>query len=130
MQFLREPEYIDPKFWGRSFWTMIESVICSYDATDKESCKKVESFLQNLRFLLPCLQCQSHYVSYLEEYPIKDEIISSKLDMWKWIHRLQTKIKERNGESFLSFEEYIVEVENKLDVAITKEGLQRLFQII
>lgn len=69
-------------FWGRRFWTVLHYLARHY-STQKSSVFKI--FMQELAYLLPCIQCRQHLKQNLRNMPIDSYLVSpQKLSEWMY----------------------------------------------
>ncbi|AVD69200.1 ORF081 [Saltwater crocodilepox virus] len=61
---------MDPRYWGRGFWTLIFALIYKY-RHDVEACKQR---VRNVIELMPCFECREHAL----EAMTNNNVMSSK----------------------------------------------------
>ena len=70
--------------WGKCAWSFIYNVVLSY----KGDVTHLRKFLKNLRYVLPCEECKSHYAVFLKDNKIPKELFK----IFQWCERLENKI--------------------------------------
>lgn len=70
--------------WGKCAWSFIYNVVLSY----KGDVTHLRKFLKNLRYVLPCEECKSHYAVFLKNNKIPKELYK----IFQWCERLENKI--------------------------------------
>lgn len=90
---------MNPDIWGPHAWFFLYSVALAYpeNPTDKDK-KNYYNFYMSIMDILPCLKCRIHYTEHLQKYPLTDEILSSKLKLFKWVHTIHNEVKESQGK--------------------------------
>lgn len=109
--------YIEPKYWGRSFWDTIDAIIATYDPLDQHNRKAVVAFFSSLSHLLPCSECQHHYQQYIQKHPIHKQV-DTRLQLFKWVYQLRSEINTRNKSPNVSFQSYLQESEKKFHITL------------
>jgi hypothetical protein len=59
---------IDPELWGPSFWNSMEAIACTLCLDNK---KNIGFFFENLRTILPCKKCKTHYNEYCQQFSVQ-----------------------------------------------------------
>lgn len=106
--------------WSESFWTMIETMIIRFDATNRIWISDVKNFFLILPRLLPCQQCATHLVRYNYEHPLMSNI-DSPLHFFIWVYQLRKSMGYKYSEV-----EYIQYMHSKFNVS--PQALMDAFQ--
>lgn len=90
---------MNPEIWGPKAWFFLYSVALAYpEEPTKEDKQNYYIFLTSLKYVLPCPTCRIHFIENLEKYPLNDDILSSKKELFKWILNIQNEVREKNGK--------------------------------
>lgn len=101
-------DIVSPKFWGNSLWTLIETILFSYNIDSPEVLHSVHMFLYSLQNLIPCPECKSHYQQFLSKYIFEGKL-QDRIYMLRWCYLLKQQVYKRthpNNNSFFSFQSY------------------------
>ncbi len=99
------PDNMDPKIWGESFWNTIHYIAINYPNNPLDEDKtNVKIFFLSLTNLLPCEKCRHHYKLNLIKYPLSDEILSSKTNLFKWTNDLHNEVNRMNEKNIVTFD--------------------------
>lgn len=84
---------MNPSVWGPQLWRIIADITYHSDQLDytdsKKSQKNVISWLESLKYLLPCVHCRESYTKYVNNFPPTKSVYSGCLLSWSWvIHEL------------------------------------------
>lgn len=75
----------DPSNWGSSYWKMIHTMTASFDSTILPEQKNIyKQQIENLIYILPCIECRTNWKSILDQLPITDEVLENKYTFSKW----------------------------------------------
>jgi len=87
---------MDPKIWGPHLWFFLHSMSFTYAKNRKRATteEKIQmyTFLESLRFVLPCDVCKKNYSNYLLDYPPR---LDSRKELFEWLVDLHNCV---NGE--------------------------------
>lgn len=90
---------MNPDIWGPKAWFFLYSIALAYPENPSSDDKKnYYSFFLHLKNILPCAKCRKHYSQNLELYPLTDEILNSKLALFKWLHSIQNAVRKKHGK--------------------------------
>ena len=97
---------MNPNIWGSSVWKTIHYISINYPLAPTDDDKNnIKIFLLNLQHILPCAKCREHYKLNLIKYPIDDNVLSSKLNLFKWTNDLHNEVNRMNGKAEMSLED-------------------------
>jgi uncharacterized protein YbaR (Trm112 family) len=87
---------MDITIWGPGLWELIHTVTYNYSTTTMTETKKKQyiNFFTKLGDILPCPHCKEHYVSYLNKYPIQNNI-NSYDSITKWVNNLHNIVNSK-----------------------------------
>ena len=95
---------MDPTIWGTGAWTFLHSVALNYPLKpgymDK---KRYSEFFHNLQFVLPCPDCQQHYIRNLKKHPIQ---VGSRDGLVAWLVTIHNEVNRENGKNLWSMDEF------------------------
>lgn len=125
---------INPKIWGESFWKMMHYVTFAYPNNPTVDDKNnVRIFFTNIVNVLPCENCRVHYTLNLKNYPLTDEVLSSKNNLVKWLIDVHNEVNKRTGKPELTLEEaseiYLSTKNDENQVFISNKTMIILFMI-
>lgn len=97
-----------PDIWGPSGWLFLHTITLAYPINpsyvDKTNYKM---FFNSLSSVLPCELCKKHYAQHLQEYPLTDDILSSKHNLTKWLVNIHNNVNKQNGKKEMSYEQFL-----------------------
>ena len=77
---------MNPKIWGPHAWIFLHSITFNYPSKPTlQDINHYKNFFNNLKYILPCNNCQNHYKNNIDKYPLTDEILSSKQKLINWL---------------------------------------------
>lgn len=126
---------INPKKWGNASWKMSHYITFAYpDMPTSEDKNAIKSYFENLKYLLPCQNCRSHYIQYVTNHPLTDDILLSRYKLIKWLVDLHNSVNVRIGKKEYSLDEvikiYSSDENNKTFFDVDLHILQVIFLII
>ncbi len=90
------------KIWGPPGWLFLHSVTMGYpniidNNNPKHLIKKenMKLFFTSLGHTLPCELCCKSYLDFIQELPITEEVLSSRLNLAKWFYDIHNKVNEK-----------------------------------
>ncbi len=82
-------------FWGANAWIFIHTIAYNYPKNPTEEDKNYyKIFFTNLKNILPCNECKTHYSKLITKFPI-DNYLSSQKDLFKYTYLLHKNINNR-----------------------------------
>ncbi len=95
-----------PEIWGPHAWIFLHSITLTYpDTPTSDDKKNMADFFSTLMKVLPCQKCQSNFGQHFAEYPLTDDILSSKAKLIKWLIDVHNAVNRMNNKEVLSHEE-------------------------
>lgn len=95
---------MNPAIWGRHAWNFMHLVTMGYPEYPSEADKQhYYDYLSQLRFVLPCSKCRNGYTDHLVQYPITEQVLSSRNDLVKWGIDLHNAVNINTGKPTLSY---------------------------
>lgn len=99
---------INPQKWGEAYWKTSHYITFAYpEIPTYEDKVVVKSYFENLKYLLPCQNCRSHYSQYLQTNPLTETILSSRYNLIKWLVDLHNSVNKRTGKKEYTIEQVI-----------------------
>jgi hypothetical protein len=97
---------INPEEWGPSFWKTSHYVTFAYpeNPTDEDKIN-VKKYFEILQYILPCENCREHYKKNLKNYPLTDNILSSKHNLISWLVDLHNEVNRRSHKKEMTLHE-------------------------
>ena len=91
----------EPSIWGPRAWFFLETVCMGYptDPTYEEK-KMAEDFFNSLQFIIPCEKCRNNYKKHLKKYPISDEVLASRDNLFKWIVDIHNSVDPKKQRTY------------------------------
>jgi hypothetical protein len=109
----------EPTIWGPHAWFFLETVTMAYptNPTFKEK-KAAEKFFKSLSIMIPCEKCRNNYKKHLKKYPLSDDVLSSRDNLFKWIVDIHNSVdpkKQRNYDETFKYynDKYGYKIETK-----------------
>lgn len=91
-------DYANPKVWGPHFWFMMYSIANTYPENPSRDDKKhAYNFYHELRYVLPCKICRSHYSETLKLFSIR-KYLDNKDDLVEWVDKINKYINEHKDQ--------------------------------
>ena len=88
---------LNPEIWGPHAWFFIESSVLSYpDNPTQSDKKKMSTFLKSLQYAIPCEGCRNHYKNNLKSFPLNENVLKNKDELFKWVVNLHNNANRRN----------------------------------
>lgn len=96
---------MDPKIWGRNFWTSMIHVAQVYP--EQPSSKDQRNYLLYYTIIgeiLPCYACRTNYQKHLIKNPIQ---LQSRQALLNWLHLIYNQTLIENRRSEISYQDFI-----------------------
>lgn len=101
-----DPEYSDT--WGSSFWITAHVVAAAYPKTptleDKEHFKL---YYDSFGYILPCHECKDNWNVILEQNPLTEASLSTRITLSKWVFDVHNLVNENLGKSPYSWKQLV-----------------------
>lgn len=105
---------LDPKLWGPALWHFIHTTCLIYPAEPTEKDKKRYSFFfRNLKHIIPCPFCQTHYKENIKKFPPK---LESRDSLFKWSIDFHNLVNEATGKKKLDYIEGFLALKNNSEM--------------
>jgi hypothetical protein len=99
---------INPEKWGSAYWKMSHYITFAYpDNPSNDDKIVVKNHFDNLVYLLPCENCRGHYSQHIKNFPLTNDILSSKYKLIKWLADLHNDVNKRTGKREMTIEQVI-----------------------
>lgn len=83
----------DPIIWGPKAWFFLETITMAYPTNPSDEEKKnTKLFFYTLQFVIPCEKCRKNYNKHLEIYPLSEEVLSNRDNLFKWIINMHNSV--------------------------------------
>jgi len=107
---------MNPNIWGPHAWLFLHSITLGYPNNPSETDKiNLLNFFNVLSDVLPCKKCRNGFKSHIKEYPLTNEILSSKIKVIKWLIDIHNLVNKENNKKLLSHENAFKELLNVYD---------------
>jgi hypothetical protein len=91
---------LNPEIWGPHAWFFIESSVLSYpDIPTESDKKKMSTFLKSIQYAIPCEGCRTHYKNNLKQFPLTENVLKNKDELFKWVVNVHNNANRRNISS-------------------------------
>lgn len=107
---------INSKKWGEPGW--IFSFACAFgypkQPTNEEK-NDAERFFTSFKTMLSCYTCRNNYKKHLNDLPLTDEVLSSRINLTKWLVNIKNVVNKSQGLSTYGYDETITYYYNLLN---------------
>ena len=112
----RERISLDPRVWGKSYWSVIHLSAISYPniSPSKNERIKFKNFYESFSETLPCEKCRINYLEDIEKIPI-DNYLDNRDKLFEWTVKMRNATNIRIGMRKMSVEEVQNECEKIID---------------
>jgi hypothetical protein len=101
---------INPNIWGPHCWKFLHFLTLSYPDNPTEQDKNnIKQFIFSLENVLPCEKCRYHFGNNLKNFPITDNIISSRYNLINWLRNVHNEVNSRNNKKQYSYDDLLKE---------------------
>lgn len=108
---------INPNLWGPSCWKFIHYLTMAYpDNPSHEEKQAIKNFIYSLGKVLPCENCRVHFAMNLENFPLTENVLSSKYNLINWAREVHNEVNTRKNKKNWSYQEVIKEYSPKNDL--------------
>ena len=98
---------INPELWGPHAWKFLHYITLSYPTNPTESDKHdYKMFFEVLGKVLPCQKCKKHFQNNLVDFPLTDEILSTRWNLAKWMLQIHNRLNLEHGKKIYTFDEF------------------------
>lgn len=97
---------MQPEIWGKHAWNFIHLVAMGYpDNPTDEDKENYRTFIYSLKNILPCEKCRLNFSSHISQYPLTNEVLSSKTNFLQWTIDLHNIVNFNTGKQMLQYDE-------------------------
>jgi hypothetical protein len=97
----REPEVFGPALW----FTLHNGAMRYPEEASPIVAEKMKSFILGLPYMVPCENCQSHAISYIEKhYDELSEVVKGQKNLFKFFFDFHNYVNKRLGKPEMSLE--------------------------
>jgi hypothetical protein len=105
---------MDPKYWGKPFWNMLNTIALSYpENADIQTQTNVSSFLLSLKNILPCERCRLHYIENIKKFQIS-QAVTSRENLIKWVIDIHNEVNKSLNKPVLNYKDALYEMETQI----------------
>lgn len=98
----------NPNIWGPKAWFFIDTIILSYPNNPSNTDKTLyKNFLYQLKDVLPCESCRSHYSNNINDIPLSSYYLNSRSNLIEWIIKIHNKVNIKNNKRIISKNDFI-----------------------
>ena len=109
-----------PKEWGSEGWHLIHYASLNYPLNPTEEDKKnYLSFLESLKFVLPCEGCAFNWSEKLKQHPPK---LNSRKEFFEWTVDMHNQVNKTNGKKTLTYAEALKKISKKKTIEYRKDA--------
>lgn len=84
-----------PQDWGPNLWKSIHYIALAYpELPSHEEKINYKNFYINLQHIIPCKYCRIHYEEHLQELPMIDLYLDTKIRLFEWTVMLHNKVNK------------------------------------
>jgi hypothetical protein len=99
---------IDPTIWGPHLWKFMHYFTLSYPDNPTDEDKDIlYNFFHTIQTVLPCEKCRYNFKSHLETTPLTDEVLSSNINVVKWLFNIHNEVNKYTNKPIMSYDEFI-----------------------
>jgi len=86
---------MNTEFWGPSGWLFLHTLTFIYPEKPSYNDKvKIEKFMKNVSYILPCKYCRSSFNNYTKSLPITD-FLDTREKMIEWLYKIHNKVNKK-----------------------------------
>ena len=90
----------EPTIWGPHAWFFLETITMSYPVNPTYEMKKnFKTFFYTLQFTIPCNKCRVNYNKHLDIYPITDDVLKNRDNLFEWIVNMHNAVDPNKQRS-------------------------------
>lgn len=102
-----------PEIWGKYCWTFIHLIALEYpDNPNKDDKQRYYNYFIALQQILPCNKCRKNLGNHLKNYPINDDVLSSRNNLLKWTIDIHNVVNENTNKPKLNYDQAINCIQN------------------
>lgn len=99
---------LPPKKWGKYGWPFLYSTAFGYSKNPcQEEIEAGYSFYSGIKLMLPCGHCRGNCKDHFEKYPLTYEVLSSRVNLLKWLANIENEVDKCLGKKTRTFDERI-----------------------
>ncbi len=99
---------IDSKKWGEEGWIFAFACAFAYpQQPTEEEINDGSNFYSSLKSMLPCFNCRNNYSDHLKEYELTSEVLSSRVNLTKWLVNIKNAVNTSLGLPTYSHDETV-----------------------
>lgn len=96
---------LGPDVWGPYGWKFFHFIALGYPKNPTEEDKiNYKTFFTLVPSILPCSICSNHYANNLKKYPITDEILSDRINLFNWTVDMHNEVNISNDKKIIDYD--------------------------
>lgn len=97
----------ETKVWGPKLWESLHIMAArAPEVLDEDTKMAFRDLLHALPFTLACTQCAEHFDKMLDDHPIFDEILETRISLSKYLFDRHNMVNERLGQPVFTVEDF------------------------
>lgn len=98
---------MDPELWGPKLWFFLHTISFEYPDNPSSEIKKYHiDFFKNIRGVLPCDICRTHYTEFIKNNPIEN-YLDNKDSLIRWVLKCHNNVNKLNNKPEWSYDDLI-----------------------
>lgn len=94
-----------PKIWGPYTWKFIHATTLDYpENPSKEDMENYKNFYTQLQYVLPCGKCRNNLRDHLKSFPLTDEALANRSNLFNWSVDLHNIVNYHTGKPMISYD--------------------------
>jgi len=113
---------VNPSVWGPSLWFTLHNGAARYPENANQITKdRMKGFILGIPYILPCLACKPHAISYIENRKDSlDTIVSTRENLVKFFVDFHNKVNERYKKPLFTYEDAVSMYDKGVNVTYMK----------
>lgn len=97
---------VSPLVWGKEEWKVDAMIILGAPESPSEEWKNaMKQRILGYQYLLPCQKCALGSKDILDQYPLTDDVLSSRNNLIKWYIDFHNAVNQKLGKPIYSYEQ-------------------------
>ncbi len=94
-----ENSHCNPDKWGKYFWKYLHILTLGYPDNPSQEIKDIfRNEIETLKYKLPCIICQKHFITNYNEFPLNNSDLENKEKLSRWMIKFHNKINKMLGK--------------------------------
>jgi hypothetical protein len=86
----------------------------------EEDKKRYYSFLESLKYVLPCIGCANNWADKMKDYPPK---LNNRKEFFEWSVDMHNQVNKSNGKKELSYNDALNRLSKKKEYELIKDSI-------